>query len=62
MALLKANSWRVLKSWYTRVGPEKGLQRRFADGLNQSLVSSVAQTKHRINIYCASIDKVLSEL
>ena len=34
---------RMLKSWYTDRGPEEGFQRCFADGLNQSLVSSVAQ-------------------
>ena len=33
----------------------------FADGLNQSLVSSVAQANHRINIYYASIENMLSE-
>ena len=44
------------------VGPEQGFQSCFADGLNQSLVSSVVQANHRINVYYASIDKVLSEL
>ena len=43
IALLMGQSWRILKSWYTGVGPEQGFQRGFADGLNQSLVSSVAQ-------------------
>ena len=62
MAFLKGQSWLVLKSWYTSVGPEQGFQRCFAGELNQSLVSSVAQANHRINIYYASIDKVLSEL
>ena len=37
----------MLKSWYTDRGPEEGFQRCFADGLNQSLVSSVAQAKNR---------------
>ena len=54
MAFLKGQSWRV--------GPEQGFQRCFADRLNQSLVSSVAQANHRINIYYASIGKLLSEL
>ena len=62
MAFLKSQSWRGLRSWYIRGGPEQGFQRCFADGLNQSLVSSAAQANHCINIYCASIDKVLSEL
>ena len=34
----------------------------FADILNQSLVSSVAQANRLIDIYCVSIDKMLSEL
>ena len=33
----------ALKSWYTGGGPEQGFQRCFVDGLNQSLVSFVAQ-------------------
>ena len=63
MAFLKGQSWRVLKSWliYTGVSPEQGIQHSFADGLNQSLVSSVAQANHRINIYYASIENMLSE-
>ena len=47
---------------HERVGPEQGFQRCFADRLNKSLVSSVAQANHRINIYYASIGKLLSEL
>ena len=43
MAFLLGQSWRVLKSWYTGGGPEQGFRCCFADGLNQSLVSSVAQ-------------------
>ena len=43
MAFLTSQSWRVLKSWYTGGGSEQGFRRSFADGLNQSLVSSVAQ-------------------
>ena len=62
MAFLKSQSWRGLRSWYTRGGPEQGFQRCFADGLNQSLVSSEAQANPCIVIYCASIDRGLSEL
>ena len=45
MVFSTSQSWRVLKSWYTGEGPELGFWRRFADGLNQSLVSSVAQAR-----------------
>ena len=45
MAFLTDESWRVLKSWYTGGGTEQGFRRCFADGLNQSLVSSVTQAK-----------------
>ena len=38
------------------------IQGCFAGGLNQILVWSVVQAKHRINIYDAFTDKVLSEL
>ena len=41
---------------------QQGFQRCFADVLNQSLVSSVAHADHYINLYYASIDKVLSKL
>ena len=40
---LTGQSWRILKSWYTGVGPEQGFGCCFADGLNYSFVSSVAQ-------------------
>ena len=43
MAFLTGQSWRVLISWYTGEGPEQGFRLCFADGLNLSLVSSVAQ-------------------
>ena len=47
MGILTAGqSRRVLKSWYTGWGgggAEQGFRRYFADGLNKSLVSSVAQ-------------------
>ena len=43
MSLLTGQSWRVLKSWYTGGGPEQGFLCCFADRLNYSLVSSVAQ-------------------
>ena len=62
MAFLKGQSWPVLKPWYTSRSTEQGFQRSFADGLYKSLVSFVAQANHRINIYYASIDKVLYEL
>ena len=61
MAFLKDQAWHILKSWYTSGGPKWGFQCCFADGLNKSLVLSVAQANHPINI-CASIDKVLSFL
>ena len=35
----------VIKSWYTGGGPEQGFWHCFADGLDQSLVSSVAQAR-----------------
>ena len=43
VVFLTSQSWRVLKSWYTG-RPEQGFRRCFADGLNQSLASSTAQT------------------
>ena len=43
MAFLTGQSWRVLKSWCTGGSLEEGFWRCFADGRNQSLVSSVAQ-------------------
>ena len=39
---LTGQSWRLLQSWYTTEDPEQGFRRCFTDGLNQSLVSSVA--------------------
>ena len=36
---------RVLKSGYTCGGPEQGFRRYFAEGLDESLVPSVAQAK-----------------
>ena len=45
MAFLTGQSWRVLKSWCTGGRPEQEFRNCFADGLNQSLVSSAqAQT------------------
>ena len=41
---------------------QRKFQRCFADVLNQSLVSSVLQADYYIDIYYASIDKVLSKL
>ena len=45
MAFLTDQSRRIPKSWYLGEGPEQGFPRCFADGINQSLVSSVAQAK-----------------
>ena len=42
MAFLTGQSWRVLKSGYTGGVPEQEFRHGFADGTNQSLVSSVA--------------------
>ena len=42
-----SQSWRVLKSWYTCEGLEQEFRGCFTGGLNQSLVSSVAQAKNR---------------
>ena len=62
VAFLKDQSWHVLKSWYTSVGPKQGFRRCFADERNQSLVLPVAQAKHRTMHDYASIDEVLSKL
>ena len=43
MTFLTGQSWHVLKSWYTAGGPEQRFQRCFADGLDQSLVSSAVR-------------------
>ena len=43
VVFLTSQSRRVLKSWYTG-RPEQGFRCCFADGLNQSLASSTAQT------------------
>ena len=45
MAFSTGQSLRVLKSWYTAGGPEGGFRRSLADGLNQRVVSSVAQAR-----------------
>ena len=50
MALLTSQSWRVLKSWYTGGGSEQGFLRCFTDGLKQSQVLSVAQTRRQLCI------------
>ena len=39
-AFLTGQSWRVLKSGYTAGSSEQGFRRCFADGVNQSLISS----------------------
>ena len=43
MAFLTVQSWRVLKFRYTGGDLEQGFQSCFANGLNQSLVSSAAR-------------------
>ena len=43
MAFLTDQSWHVLKSRYTVGDLEQGFRRRFADGLNQNLASSVVR-------------------
>ena len=48
MAFLTGQSWHILKSWYPGEGPQQGFWRCFTDGLNQSLVSSVAQAIQKI--------------
>ena len=45
MAFSTGQSLRILKSWYTAGGPEGGFRRSLADGLNQRVVSSVAQAR-----------------
>ena len=39
-SFLTGQSWCVLKSGYTAGSPEQGFRRCFADGVNQSLISS----------------------
>ena len=43
MAFLTGQSWHVLKSLYSGGDPDQGFWHCFADGLNQSLDSSVSQ-------------------
>ena len=45
IVFLTGQSWRVIKSLYTSRGPEQGFWRCSSDGLNQSLVSPVAQAR-----------------
>ena len=44
---LTGQSWRVLKSGYTVGSPEQGFRRCFADGVNQSLISSARRLLFR---------------
>ena len=44
---LTGQSWRVLKSVYTAGSPEQGFRRCFADGVNQSLISSARRLSYR---------------
>ena len=46
---LTGHSWRVRKSGYTAGSPEQGFRRCFADGVNQSLISSA----RRLLLRCA---------
>ena len=46
---LTGQSWRVLKSGYTAGSPEQGFRRCFADGVNQSLISSARRLDFRGN-------------
>ena len=64
VTFLTGQSWRVLKSRYTSGDPEQGFRRCFADELNQSLVSSVAQatTSRRERDICYSCREVLYHL
>ena len=48
MAFLTDQSRRIPKCWYLGEGPEQGFRRCFADGLNQSLVSSVTQVQETV--------------
>ena len=45
MVFLTGQSWCVLKYWFTSGSLEQGFRRCFADGLNQSLVSSAMQAR-----------------
>ena len=49
MAFLTGQSWRVLKSGYTGGDPEQEFRNCFADGLYQTLVSTVAQASEWLN-------------
>ena len=48
---LTGQLWRVLKSGYTAGSPEQGFWRCFADGANQSLISSARRLSHSRNTY-----------
>ena len=50
---LTGQSWRVLKSGYTVGSPEQGFRRCFADGVNQSLISSARRL--RIHLFSFSV-------
>lgn len=59
MAFQTDQPWRVLNSGYTGGRPEQGDRRCFADGLGQSLVSSV---KHGLMIVFFSSIPVIFRL
>ena len=44
---LTGQSWRVLKSGYTAGSPEQGFRHCFADGVNQSLISSARRLEKK---------------
>ena len=44
---LTGQSWRILKSGYTAGSPEQGFRRCFADGVNQSLISSARRLEKK---------------
>ena len=49
-AFLTDQLWRIFEFRYTAGDPEQGFRCFFADGINQSLVSSVAQARIHLSI------------
>ena len=54
---LTGQSWRVLKSGYTAGSPEQGFRHCFADGVNQSLISSARRLpiNQSVQLPCAHV-------
>ena len=50
-SFLTGQSWCVLKSGYTAGSPEQGFRRCFADGVNQSLISSARRLPLRQGLH-----------